>query len=60
MKPELLDILICPECKGKLDLGVSEKENEEIIEGTLTCQSCKEVYPIRDSIPNMLPPALRD
>ena len=60
MKPDLLDILICPECKGKLDLSVSEKENEEIIEGTLTCQSCNEVYPIRDSIPNMLPPALRD
>ena len=60
MKPDLLDILICPECKGKLDLVVSEKENEEIIEGSLTCQSCSEVYPIRDSIPNMLPPALRD
>ncbi len=60
MKPELLDILICPECKGKLELSVTEKDGEEIIEGTLTCQSCSEVYPIRDAIPNMLPPALRD
>ena len=59
MKPDLLDILACPVCKGPLELDVSKEENGEIIEGTLTCGPCKEVYPIEDAIPNLLPPSLR-
>ena len=43
---ELLDILICPACKGKLDL----KEDGS----GLKCVDCKRVYPIRDDIPIML------
>ena len=31
-----------------------------IVSGGLTCASCDEVYPIEDSIPNLLPPHLRD
>ena len=43
---ELLDILICPACKGKVLL----KEDGS----GLTCVECKRVYPVRDDIPIML------
>ena len=54
-----MDILVCPECKGQLDLVVTLEQDDEIVEGSLTCKKCDETYPIRDTIPNMLPPSLR-
>ena len=60
MKRELMDILTCPVCKGDLSLDVTREDGDEIMEGSLTCASCNEVYPIEDSIPNLLPPDLRD
>ncbi len=44
---ELLDILVCPKCRGDLKLT-------EAGDG-LVCQSCKLLYEIRDDIPVMLP-----
>lgn len=46
MKKELLDILACPRCKGKLDLKPSGDG--------LACAACKVVYPVKDDIPVML------
>ncbi|MEJ2568111.1 MAG: Trm112 family protein [candidate division WOR-3 bacterium] len=43
---ELLDILVCPKCKGELKL------DEEKIR--LICNECKLAYPIKDDIPVML------
>ena len=43
---DLLEILACPACKGKVDL----KEDES----GLKCRECRRVYPIRDDIPVML------
>ncbi len=43
---ELLDILACPKCKGKIRL------NEE--ENGLICDTCKLMYEIRDEIPILL------
>ena len=43
---ELLDILVCPKCKG--DLEMDEKE-----EG-LNCKPCALQYPIKRDIPIML------
>ena len=60
MKRDLMDILACPVCKGTLQLAVTKEDDREIIEGTLTCEACSETYPIEDTIPNMLPPGLRD
>ena len=60
MKRDLLDILACPVCKGDLILSVAKEDDREIVEGTLTCEVCSETYPIRDTIPNLLPPELRD
>ena len=59
MRRKLMDILVCPMCKGDLDLKVTVERDNEIVEGTLTCKACNEIYPIEETIPNMLPPSLR-
>ncbi len=59
MKRKLMDVLVCPVCKGDLELTVTREEKNEIIEGSLRCTRCNETYPIEDAIPNMLPPAMR-
>ncbi len=59
MRRDLMDILVCPVCKGKLELRVEEERDKEIVKGALLCAACKESYPIQDSIPNLLPPQLR-
>jgi len=46
MDKKLLDILVCPVCKGKLDY---DKKNNELL-----CQHDALAYPIRDGIPVML------
>lgn len=43
---ELLEILVCPKCKG--DIQLNEKKNG------LICEACCLVYEIRDDIPIML------
>ena len=60
MRRQLMDILVCPECRSELILSVTEERDDEIVSGSLKCQSCGETYPIEDTIPNMLPPSLRD
>ena len=60
MKRDLMDILACPVCKGPLTLSVTKEDEREIVEGSLHCGSCDETYPIEDTIPNLLPPSLRD
>ncbi len=54
-----MDILACPLCKQELRLDATREEAGEVIEGTLTCTACGEVYPISEGIPNLLPPDLR-
>jgi uncharacterized protein len=49
MDKKLLDILVCPLCKGKLLL-----KQEELI-----CSFDRLAYPIRDGIPVMLEPEAR-
>lgn len=46
IKKELLTILACPRCKGKLDLKPAGDG--------LACAACKVVYPVKDDIPVML------
>ncbi|MBA7631862.1 hypothetical protein ES703_39398 [subsurface metagenome] len=59
MKKELMDILACPLCKGELELTIEEEDREEVVTGTLFCPRCDVRYPIKDSIPNLLPPEPR-
>ncbi len=60
MKESLMEILCCPIDKHDLELDVAERDDEEIMEGTLSCPECGEAYPIEDGIPNLLPPDMRD
>lgn len=46
MDSKLLDILVCPVCKGPLNF---DKKNQELI-----CPADKLAYPIREDIPVML------
>ena len=46
MDNKLLDILVCPLCKGPL---LYKKPHAELI-----CKPCRLAYPIKDDIPVML------
>lgn len=59
MNVELMDILACPVDHGTLTLTIDKQDEDDIVAGKLTCSVCGEVYPIEDSIPNLLPPELR-
>lgn len=52
MDKKLLDILVCPLCKGKL---VYDKKAGELI-----CRADRLAFPIRDSIPVMLQEEARE
>jgi uncharacterized protein len=46
LDPQLLEILVCPNDRGELDLV----EDDQV----LVCRTCGYRYPIRDDIPVML------
>jgi len=48
----LLDILVCPICKGRLEY---DKKAQELV-----CRADRLAYPIRDGIPIMWPDQARD
>jgi len=56
VKKDLMEILACPVCKGKLKLTVDKEKGQEVISGSLHCPRCGVKYPVTDSIPNLLPP----
>lgn len=60
MKESLMDIICCPLDKHELELHVEERDEDEIIEGTLVCTECGEEYPIDDGLPDLLPPDMRE
>ena len=60
MKRDLIDILACPEDKAPMTLDAAEEADGEVLTGTLTCTQCGTEYPIEESIPNLLPKALRE
>jgi uncharacterized protein YbaR (Trm112 family) len=52
MDKKLLDILVCPVCKGPLIYRKAEQE--------LVCKADRLAYPIRDDIPVMLEDEARE
>jgi hypothetical protein len=46
LSAELLEILICPACRAKVELKADGSG--------LRCVSCHRLYPVRDDIPVML------
>ena len=47
LSQELLDILVCPKCKGELEHRTEPEEQ-------LVCHACQLVYAVEDDIPIML------
>ncbi len=47
LSKELLEILCCPFCKGKVAF--------DPVGNSLTCQACQLLFPVRDGIPMMRP-----
>ena len=46
LSKDLLDILVCPKCKGDLDYREAEEQ--------LICPACQLAYPVENDIPIML------
>ena len=46
LSPDLLSILVCPQCKGDLEYDAEAQ--------TLTCQRCRLRYRVENDIPLML------
>ena len=46
INPELLEILVCPKCKGRIHMDESQNN--------IICDNCRLRYEIRDDIPIML------
>ncbi|OLB08833.1 MAG: tetraacyldisaccharide 4'-kinase [Gemmatimonadetes bacterium 13_2_20CM_69_27] len=47
LAPDLLEILVCPKCKGPLQYRTAPQEE-------LVCQACRLIYAVEDDIPIML------
>lgn len=52
MDHKLLEILVCPVCKGRLEYRKTEQE--------LICKADRLAYPVRDGIPVMLEDEARE
>ena len=52
MDARLLEILVCPLCKGPLDYRKDKAE--------LVCKPCRLAFPIKDDIPVMLEDEARE
>ncbi|WP_209020492.1 Trm112 family protein [Nocardioides sp. 1609] len=48
MDPALLEIIVCPDCRGDLAVVTADGATE------LVCQACGLAYPVRDDIPVLL------
>jgi SAM-dependent methyltransferase len=55
----LLDLLVCPECRGSLRLDASEKSGESVTTGTLTC-AAGHAFAISNGVPRFVKHALNE
>lgn len=58
MNSKLIEILVCPCCKAKIEVLECKKRNQEILDGVLRCTECQKTYPICNGIPDLGPPNL--
>jgi SAM-dependent methyltransferase/uncharacterized protein YbaR (Trm112 family) len=58
---QLVDLLQCPACGGeRLGLTKFSVEADRVIDGAVSCCSCKAIYPIIGGIPRFLPYELKN
>lgn len=55
MNQNLIEILVCPNCEGNLNLEIDEKKDEYIMKGKFICVRCGNDYFIYDDIPYFKP-----
>jgi SAM-dependent methyltransferase len=58
MKSELLTYLACYECGSSLELSVSQRLDDEVVEGSLRCVGCQKIFLIQRGIPRFVPAEL--
>jgi len=57
MRLKLLEVLACPKCSATLDCHAADQRDDgEIITGSLSCSQCREEYPIVNSVPRFVAP----
>jgi SAM-dependent methyltransferase len=54
VKPRLLELLVCPACKGELVLRAAGPADGDVQTGSLTCFPCAAAYPIERGIPRFV------
>ena len=60
MKEWVQEKLICPECLKEevpLELCIDAAEEDDVLEGNLTCPACQRTYPIQNGVAVVLPAA---
>jgi uncharacterized protein YbaR (Trm112 family) len=60
MKQSFLNKLACPFDKNNLSIKIYKQDQDEILEGVLTCTQCQRYYPILHGIPIMSPDEYRE
>jgi len=58
MKKNLMEILVCPICKGEMKLKTKDKNKEDIVQGELVCRICSKSYSISEGIPRLIDASL--
>lgn len=59
MRPELVDLLVCPSCRAHVELHpFREASTNDIESALLVCSNCAYGYPVSQGIPRMLPNAI--
>jgi SAM-dependent methyltransferase len=53
MRTSLTEWLCCPDCRGALDLSVTERDRDHVMSGSLVCQDCTAAFPITAGVPRM-------
>lgn len=56
MNRDLLEILVCPSCRGALTLQTTELGHGPVGSGAIQCIPCRREYPIKNGIPRFVPP----
>ena len=56
----MVTLLVCPECKQKLEAEVAKQNQDLVQEAQLRCPSCEESYEVYNGIPNLIPTSISD
>lgn len=56
MRVRLVEVVRCVECRARLRLEDPLMQDDEVMEGRLTCTGCGRCYPIRSGVPQFCDP----